>query len=708
MPNQRVAPGFPALIALLLVNALAGGCTSDRAPPQVNDQSTTGLREIVYRVDLGPFRQFVTSAEKGASLEGGELVLDETLISSLFNSADEGNQAAREALLGVYLQLPKDSDLRPQIFDKACSYASSGDLGESWLACFAGSLRSSDALKRERVIALFEQAAGFLPLSAISPPEDPASECQTRPVACSFAEPPLSNFHGMFRRLAWADAYGQSLGGFRYELDKEARAELESFLTLEMDPGYAPLLRAWLSSAVAIKHSLTTQGHAAKIDSVMRRLSSRIDENLAELRSLDDPGFEVFSHLVECVAGDVWRCAAALSPDADPRAPFFMHNLFPFEERCASNQSRIRGFTSGQGANLALAYGNDIVCLWNGTDGRLDRDLALRLTRLRFIAGTDPFADFRDRSSALGADEMLATMFAFEESPQLFPRASLFLLNVAESDPILVDIHWKRKAPTRAELSNLLGAEAASVARERADAWKRAIPHFKDSQMDRELIAFLDFLEYVNIAIPGTSTLPAESKTSAKTGTGFYVTPDVILTNAHVVAGCRDVRIGQLPVSVVAEDASSDLALLRGTEQDAYLVLGGAIAEKGASVTALGFPLGEAGARQVTVTKGNVAALAGPAGDSRFIQFTAPVQPGSSGGPLITDDDEVVGVVTSTFSGRAAGLGDSFVPQNVNYAVRSEVALGFLRAHGVESKRGMFDFISRTPPERSVVFIECK
>lgn len=212
----------------------------------------------------------------------------------------------------------------------------------------------------------------------------------------------------------------------------------------------------------------------------------------------------------------------------------------------------------------------------------------------------------------------------------------------------------------------------------------------------------------MTIAIPGISPLPDESKTEGKAGTGFYVTRDVILTNAHVVAGCRHVRIGQQPVSVLAEDASSDLALLRGVEQDAYLVLGGAIAEKGANVTALGFPLGEAGARQVTVTKGNVAALAGPAGDSRFIQFTAPVQPGSSGGPLITEDDEVVGVVTSTFSGRAAGLGDSFVLQNVNYAVRSEVALGFLRAHGVESKRRFFDFLGRNPPEQSVVFIECK
>lgn len=494
MPKQRVAPGFQALIALVLVTALAGGCTWDRAQPQVDDQSTTGLREIVYRIDLGPFRQFVTSPERGASLEENELVLEKTVISSLFNSADGGNQVAREALLGIYPKLPKDSELRQQILDKACSYARSGDLGESWLACFAGLLQSSDAVDREGVAALIEQGAGFLPLSILAPPEDPASECETRPFACSFVEPPLNEFHGMFRRLAWTDAYGHSLGAGRYELDEAVRSELESFLALEIDHGYPPLLRAWLSSAIAIKHSLTTQGHAAKVNGFMRRLSSRIDENLTELGSLDDPGFEVFSHLVKCVAGDAWSCGTALSPDADARAPFLMHNLFPFEERCASNQSRLSGFTSGQGANLALAYGNDIVCLWNGTDGRLDRDLALRLTRLRFIAGTDPFSDFRTRSSAFGADEMLATMFSFEESPQFFPRASLFLLNVAESDPILSDIRWKRKAPTRAELSNLLGAEAASVARESADAWKRAISHFKDSQTDRELLAALDFM----------------------------------------------------------------------------------------------------------------------------------------------------------------------------------------------------------------------
>ncbi len=711
MPNQRFTSSLKVATAVMLISALSGGCYSNdpESPPlQAIDQSPTHPPESVLKIDLGPFREFVTSAQNGAKLEGNEVVLDQTAVSSLISRADAGDQAAREALLSIYPKSADNAELRMQILEKACSYAKSGDLGESWIACFGGSLKAPNAVHRERAVALIEQASGFLQLSSLAPPVDLTPDCKTHPISCLYTEPPFNEFVGMFRRLGLADAYGHTLGSGRYELDQQARSELESFLAMDLDSSYSPLLRAWLASAIAIQHSLTIQGHAAKLDSAMRRLSSRVDKILAELKSLDDPAFEVFSRLSDCVKGDTVLCGMALSPDLDPRAPFFMHRVYPIEERCESNQSRIAGFTAGQGGNLALAYGYDVVCLWNGTDGRLDRDLALRLSRLRFLAGADPFADFTDRSSGLGADEMLATMLAFEESPQFFPHASLFLLNIAETDPILADIRWGRKAPTRAQLSDLLGAEAASASRTLADKWKRAISHFKDAKADMELVALLDFLGYVSVAIPGMSSSPAASGTAGKTGTGFYITRDLIVTNAHVVSGCSDLRIGQQAISVLAEDASSDLALLRGPEQDAYLVLGGAIAEKGESVTALGFPLGAAGARQVTVTKGNVAALAGPAGDSRFIQFTAPVQPGSSGGPLLTEDDDVVGVVTSTFSGRAAGFGDSFVPQNVNYAVRSEVALGFLRAHGVESRRGLFDFFGKAAPEQAVVFIECK
>jgi serine protease Do len=64
--------------------------------------------------------------------------------------------------------------------------------------------------------------------------------------------------------------------------------------------------------------------------------------------------------------------------------------------------------------------------------------------------------------------------------------------------------------------------------------------------------------------------------------------------------------------------------------------------------------------------------LAGLGDDADMFQFTAPVQPGNSGGPVLDQDGQVIGVVQSKLSTAAAAfLGD--IPQNVNFAIRGSV-----------------------------------
>jgi S1-C subfamily serine protease len=85
----------------------------------------------------------------------------------------------------------------------------------------------------------------------------------------------------------------------------------------------------------------------------------------------------------------------------------------------------------------------------------------------------------------------------------------------------------------------------------------------------------------------------------------------------------------------------------------------------------------------VTVTGGAVSALAGLDNDSRFLQLTAPVQPGNSGGPLLDRSGHLVGVVSGKLNALAvAGIvGD--IPQNVNFAIKETVVEAFLDAHAV-------------------------
>src|ERR1039458_2293039 len=73
------------------------------------------------------------------------------------------------------------------------------------------------------------------------------------------------------------------------------------------------------------------------------------------------------------------------------------------------------------------------------------------------------------------------------------------------------------------------------------------------------------------------------------------------------------------------------------------------------------------------ITPGAISALAGIHNDIRFLQVTSPVQPGNSGGPLLDDSGNVIGVISSKLDAlKIAGItGD--IPQNVNFAIKSSL-----------------------------------
>lgn len=196
-----------------------------------------------------------------------------------------------------------------------------------------------------------------------------------------------------------------------------------------------------------------------------------------------------------------------------------------------------------------------------------------------------------------------------------------------------------------------------------------------------------------------TSTPPSPpQKTQAKrtvqsTGTGFIVSKaGHVLTNYHVVDGCKEVR-AQIPAGkvavtpVAARDPRNDLALLKLSSPPTMSTAtfrDGQIVRQGDSVVAVGFPLHGVLASGVNLTTGTVSALAGLGDDTRFLQISAPVQPGNSGGPLLDLSGNVIGVVVSKLDAIkvAKAIGD--IPQNVNFAINAAVARGFLDAKGVK------------------------
>jgi len=174
-------------------------------------------------------------------------------------------------------------------------------------------------------------------------------------------------------------------------------------------------------------------------------------------------------------------------------------------------------------------------------------------------------------------------------------------------------------------------------------------------------------------------------------GTGFVISDEgYVLTNQHVVADCgklRAVQPGQpgSEISVVASDVTNDLALLLLPQPPKAVApfRAGRSVRLGDDVVVLGFPLYGALASSVSVTTGTVSALAGLRDDIRFLQITAPVQPGNSGGPVLDRSGHVVAIVASKLDAIGVAVATGDIPQNVNFAIKDTVARSFLEAHGI-------------------------
>jgi hypothetical protein len=87
------------------------------------------------------------------------------------------------------------------------------------------------------------------------------------------------------------------------------------------------------------------------------------------------------------------------------------------------------------------------------------------------------------------------------------------------------------------------------------------------------------------------------------------------------------------------------------------------------------------------VTTGILSATSGLEDDIRFVQITAPVQPGNSGGPLLDSSGHVIGVIVSTLDVLKFARATGNVPQNVNFAVRWDAARAFLDEQAVPYRK---------------------
>jgi S1-C subfamily serine protease len=181
------------------------------------------------------------------------------------------------------------------------------------------------------------------------------------------------------------------------------------------------------------------------------------------------------------------------------------------------------------------------------------------------------------------------------------------------------------------------------------------------------------------------STEPAASQPH-RSGTGFFITDDGFLVTAgHVVKHASDVRVstraGTIPAKVVQVDVANDLALLKADGKFSSLpILTSQSARLGMTVATIGFPDPTLQGFAPKLSKGEIASLSGAGDSPRCFQISVPVQPGNSGGALVDEHGNVLGVVSAKLDAAIALAATGALPENVNYAVKSSFLLGFLES----------------------------
>ena len=161
------------------------------------------------------------------------------------------------------------------------------------------------------------------------------------------------------------------------------------------------------------------------------------------------------------------------------------------------------------------------------------------------------------------------------------------------------------------------------------------------------------------------------------TGTGFFVTDDgYLLTAFHVVADAGRIavrtKVGTFTATLVKVDKANDVALLKVTGKFPALPVASSRGVKlGESVFTIGFPNIELQGFAPKLTKGEISSLTGIQDDPREFQISVPVQPGNSGGPLVNQYGNVMGIVEEQLADINTFKSTGSLPQNVNYAIKS-------------------------------------
>src|SRR6516165_2770242 len=191
----------------------------------------------------------------------------------------------------------------------------------------------------------------------------------------------------------------------------------------------------------------------------------------------------------------------------------------------------------------------------------------------------------------------------------------------------------------------------------------------------------------------------AEAETTIS-GTCFFVAPNRVVTNNHVVSGCtKDIQVRYpdgrpYTATISGQDRNNDLVLLQTQMENLSTAAFEPEPRVGDQVATYGFPYSGVLSSSGNCTLGYVTSLSGIQDDTRFLQISVPVQPGNSGGALVDMSGSVVGVVVAQLNAVAKSI-----PQNVNFAIQPSFVMNFLSVKGAPPKYSSSTGTRKPPQE---------
>lgn len=189
--------------------------------------------------------------------------------------------------------------------------------------------------------------------------------------------------------------------------------------------------------------------------------------------------------------------------------------------------------------------------------------------------------------------------------------------------------------------------------------------------------------ENLDLPINRKSIESAAEKSGKGQGTCFLISHDgYLVTNYHCVENAKTLNVTGIDsdfttkyeATVIATDPSNDLALLKLKNKNLkfndppFAIRSSGVAQ-GEKIYALGFPFVDAMGGEIKVTDGIISARSGVQGDISKFQISASVNPGNSGGPLIDENGNLVGIIYAK----------STIAESAGYAIKANYLDAFLK-----------------------------